>query len=403
MEKFLVLIGAVAGAAATYFGIYRGLIVRKKWKIDRSVIQFIRTRKFVKEKRATLRREALKLNLKKSVHLNINDDVPLLAKETWLPHKPIPLENVELKVEQDPGVKISLSSQKLPNYAGGKYKKYSKAIDDLDKPDTFDDRNQYRLLRINNESLVFSRKMHSYFDKINYGEYLVYELVHHYRKWPWIQGHSNRDLLLKQLQEPADYVILCGVNTLTIIHDGKELRIIMHLRGQRKTASSMGTYHVIPAGEFQPSSKAAASVDEDFDLWKNIMREYAEEIGLMKEFDGNSAVPFNYDIEPIISLQTERDKNNIRPFYLGTGLDPITFQGEILTAVVFKEETFNKIFPNVLTENHEGMIITDKSRWGRQFTQKEYESYRENNTIAAGETILNIAWSNIQFFKECFH
>lgn len=402
MEKFLVLIGALAGAAAAFFGIYRGLIVWKKWKIERSVKQFIETRKFVKENRATLRREVLKLSLKKTVHLNINDDVPLLTKETWLPPNPIPLENVELKVEQDPGVKISLSSQKLPNYAGGKYKKYSKAIEDLDKPEIFDDRVQYRLIGIDDASLVFSKKMYSYFDKINYGEYLVYELAHHYLKWPWIQVHGNRDLLLKQLEEPVDYVILCGINTLTIIHDGEELRIIMHLRGQRKTAYAMGTYHVIPAGEFQPSSKAAVSVYEDLDLWKNIMREYSEEIGLIEEFDGNSTVPFNYDVEPIVSLQTERNKNNIRPFYLGTGLDPITFQGEILTAVVFKEETFNKIFPKVLTENREGKIITDKQRWGRQFTREEYESYRGQNIIAAGEAILNIAWRNRQFFKKCF-
>ncbi|NQT03586.1 MAG: hypothetical protein HQ580_16275 [Planctomycetes bacterium] len=402
MNIFLVIFGTIVGIVAAFFGIYRGLIAWKKWKIERSVIQFKQIRKDIKEKRASLRRAALKLSPIKSIHLNINDDVPLLAKETWLPQKPIPLENVELKVEQDPGVKIGLSTQKLPSYAGGKYKKYSSAIEDLDKPKLFVKRNQYRLLRIDDTSLTFSLKLHSYFDKINYGEYLVYELAHQNRKRTWIQGYSNRDLLLKQLQEPADYVILCGVTTLTIIHDGEDLRIIMHLRGQNETAYAMGTYHAIPAGEFQPSSLATVSVEEDFNLWKNIMREYAEEIGLMEEYDGNNAVPFNYQVEPFISIEDERRKNNIRPFYLGTGLDPITFQGEILTAVVFKEETFNKIFPKVLTKNLEGIIITDKDKWGRQFTQEEYDSYREANTLAAGEAVLNIAWKNRQFFKECF-
>ena len=401
MNIFQVVFGKIVGIVAAFFCIYGGVIVWKKRYIARSATRFIQTRKVVKENRAALRRVALKLCPIKSIHLNINDDVPLLAKETWLPQKPIPLENVELKIEQDPGVNIGLSTQKLPSYAGGKYKKYSNAIENIDKPKVFVKRKQYRLLRIDGTSLTFSKKIHSYFDKTNYGEYLVYELAHQNRKRTWIQGHSNRDLLLKQLQEPADYVILCGVATLTIIHTGENLRIIMHLRGD-DLGTSMGTLHVIPAGEFQPSSLATISVEKDFNLWKNIMREYAEEILLMEEYDGNSGVPFNYLAEPFISLEDERAKNNIRPFYLGTGLDPITFQGEILTAVVFKEETFNKIFGKVKTKNNEGIIITDKDRWGRQFTQEEYDSYRETNTLAAGEAILNIAWKNRQFFKECF-
>lgn len=396
------IILAIIGAVATIFGIYRGLIVWKKWKIERSVMQFMQTRKAIKKNRAQLRKGALNFSNIKPVYLNIYGDVPLLAKKTWFPTKPIPLENVKLEIKQDPGVRISLSTQKLPSYVGGKYKKYSKAIEYLDKPTVFVDRNQYRLLRIDDTRLVFSKQIHSYFDKIDYGEYLVYDLSHQNQKRPWIKGHSNRDLLLRQLQEPADYVILSGISTLTIIHDGEDLRIIMHLRGQQDTAYASGTFHVIPAGEFQPSSLATVSVDEDFNLWKNIMREYAEEISLIKEYDGNETVPFNYNVEPIVSLQDEIAKNNIRPFYLGTGLDPITFQGEILTAVVFKEETFNNIFPNIVTENFEGKIITDRDRWGRQFTQEEYASYRGANTFAAGEAILNIVWRNRQFFKECF-
>ena len=396
MEIVLVIVGAVAAL----FGIYRGLIVWKKWRIERSVTQFRRTRTAVKENRAALRTLALKIGSAKSVHFHIVDDVPLLVKEKWLPSKPVPLESIELEVEQDPGVKISLSRQKLPSYVGGKYKKYSDAVEELDKPTVFQDRDQYRLFQIDETRLVFSKKIHSYFDKINYGEYLVYELSYQNRKL--IQGHSNRNLLLKQLQTPADYVILSGVSTLTIIHDGTELRIIMHLRGKCETAYAMGTFHVIPAGEFQPSCLAAVSVDEDFDLWKNIMREYAEELLLMDEYDGNSTVPFNYHTEPFISMENERAKKNIRSFYLGTGLDPITFQGEILTAVVFKEGTFNNIFPNVVTKNFEGEIIADRDRWGRQFTQEEYNSYREANILAAGEAILNIAWRNRQFFKDCF-
>lgn len=266
----------------------------------------------------------------------------------------------------------------------------------------FEDRQQYRLLEIDGTRISFSEKKYSYFDKINYGESLMYEWVQDNLGRRAMPRRSNRKRLLKCLQEPRDYVVLTGINTVTIIHDGTDLRIIMHLRGKSETAYAMGTYHVIPAGEFQPSCLATTSFKGDFDLWKNILREYAEELLCMDEYDGSSTVPFNYNTEPFISLEGERAANNIKAFYLGTGLDVITFQGEILTAVVFKGETFNKIFPKILTENREGKIITDRDRWGRQFTQEEYNSYRDENVLATGEAILNIAWRNRQFFKACF-
>jgi hypothetical protein len=39
----------------------------------------------------------------------------------------------------------------------------------------------------------------------------------------------------------------------------------------------MESIHVIPAGEFTPSDVGLQAQSEDFDLWRNIMREYAEE------------------------------------------------------------------------------------------------------------------------------
>ncbi|MDD5327245.1 MAG: hypothetical protein PHY02_05465 [Phycisphaerae bacterium] len=290
----------------------------------------------------------------------------------------------------------------LPRHAGGKYKRYSQAIEELDKPEEFTDRTQYRLLKVDGTKFVFSNHMYSYFDKINYGEYLVYELEHHNLEKSWFKRHSNRKQLLQQIQEPYNHIVLCGIDTLTMLHNGTELRIIMHIRGADKTATSMGTYHVIPAGEFQPSCIAPASIKEDLNLWKNIMREYAEELLGMDEYDGNSAVPINYGIEPFVSLENERTNGNIRPFYLGFGLEPASLQGEILTVVVFKEETFNKIFPNVLTENREGEIITDKDRWGRQFTEEEYNSYREANILPTTAAILDIAWNQRKFFQKIF-
>ena len=122
----------------------------------------------------------------------------------------------------------------------------------------------------------------------------------------------------------------------------------------------------------------------------------------MEECDGDSTVSFDYDLEPFVSLNRERARKNIQAFYLGTGLDVVTFQGEILTVVVFKEKVFNQIFKEVLGENKEGRIITDKNRWGRPFTEEQLKSYEAKNILASGETILRLAWKNRAFFKSLF-
>ena len=43
---------------------------------------------------------------------------------------------------------------------------------------------------------------------------------------------------------------------------------------------------MIPAGEFQPASVALWDRRNDFDLWRNIVREYSEELLGTPEHDG---------------------------------------------------------------------------------------------------------------------
>ena len=52
---------------------------------------------------------------------------------------------------------------------------------------------------------------------------------------------------------------------------------MMHKRsGQYVVGDAL--YHVVPAGEFAPSDLSLAAIDADFDLWRNITREFAEEL-----------------------------------------------------------------------------------------------------------------------------
>ena len=60
-------------------------------------------------------------------------------------------------------------------------------------------------------------------------------------------------------------------------------------------ATAGGVYDVIPAGEFQPSSVALWDRRNDFDLWRNIVREYSEELLGMPEHDGSRSRAIDYE------------------------------------------------------------------------------------------------------------
>ncbi len=60
-------------------------------------------------------------------------------------------------------------------------------------------------------------------------------------------------------------------------------------------------YDVIPAGEFQPSSVMAVDQANDFDIWRNIVRELSEEF-LGAPEHGSRSTPTN----PLAALRSLR-------------------------------------------------------------------------------------------------
>ena len=370
-------------------------------RLDNSKERFKQIRDEIKKGREALQKEALK-GLRERLPGNLpEENVKLFVQEGWLPPIPIPIDAVKISQAKDPSIAIPVPTRGLPLRKVGKYENYASAIGELDKPDKFENNYHYRLLDIREANLTFSEKSYRYFDKINYGEMLLYDFASLKNKNASVSDCLTRDRWY-EVKQPKDYVILAGVNTLTLLHAGDHMRILMHFRKPKTNAYASGTHHVIPAGEFQPSCQAPASFKDDFDLWKCMMREYAEEIGCMDEYDGNNTIPFDYSSQPFLALEEEKAKKNIQPFYLGTGLDPATMQAEIMTVAVFREETFNRIFPAIKTENAEGSIITARNRWGLPFTREQLNSYTEENTLSSGQSILNLAWAHRKMFENCF-
>ena len=123
-------------------------------------------------------------------------------------------------------------------------------------------------------------------------------------------------------------------------------------------ATAAGVYDVVPAGEFQPSSVALWDRRNDFDLWRNIVREYSEELLGTPEHDGSRSRPIDYSSWDLFQQLDEGLRDGaVTAHVLGIGLDALTLAATILTVVVIDDDTFARAFASVVRYNDEGEIV----------------------------------------------
>jgi hypothetical protein len=154
-----------------------------------------------------------------------------------------------------------------------------------------------------------------------------------------------------------------------------------------------GMLSVMPTGVFQPASITPTHDSADFDLWRNVMREYSEEFLGNPEHDGDGD-PIDYDNqEPFRSLNKARSEGRIKVHYLGTGLDALNFVGDALTVAVFDAETFDDIFRDMVETNEEGTIARDgKTLENHVFDDATIERLLATEAIApSGAACLTLA------------
>jgi len=105
-----------------------------------------------------------------------------------------------------------------------------------------------------------------------------------------------------------------------------------------------------------PSVVLPGSLETDFSLWRNMMREYSEELLGNAEHDGDGA-PVRYDDEPFAWFDRARRDGRIRVWCLGVAVDALTLVGEILTVAVFDADTFDELAKDIVDVNDEGSIV----------------------------------------------
>lgn len=298
--------------------------------------------------------------------------IAMLAHPDWLATEPIELGSLALHLDEGPqtaevrGSEPESAATRPLRAAGQRFERYTSAIEQLSPPALFESRPSYRLLDAAPAARRLEFGLGAYFDKLDICEALAHETaaVCMAEGLP-ASAEKLRGLLpFRELIgdpfEPQRRAIIPAVATLTIRRrcHRAEPSFLLHWRDPAKVAIGGGIYGVIPTGEFQPSSASPRDRHNDFDLWRNMVREYAEELLGAPEHDTTRTEPIDYENWPLHQrLQSARVHGSLNAFFLGLGIDPLTLATNVLTVVVIDDDVFTDVFGSMGRLNEEGEII----------------------------------------------
>ncbi|WP_040714198.1 hypothetical protein [Nocardia takedensis] len=284
----------------------------------------------------------------------------LLTRPQWMPARAVPLEHIRLELTVAPSSSPTPRSAALPQRASGAmYSDYAEVVGEIAAPAVFENRRTYRLLEA--DLAGHSPRMRfttgRYFDSVNIGEAAAHEFADR------IQGRATTSGVREAVTDPCDptqRAINLAISTMTIRRDPASgaSEFLLHWRDPRKVGHAGGLYQVVPVGIFQPSGNADWNLDNDFSLWHNIVREFAEELCGVEEDHGSERAPIDYATWDFAAQLTQgRSDGTVRAYCLGLGVDPLTFATDLLTAVVIDAPLFDSVFARVIDSNAEGRVL----------------------------------------------
>jgi len=262
---------------------------------------------------------------------------PLLSRPSWVPASPIPLSSLGIAHEPAPVWELPAASGH-PDHPS-----YSAAMAALDAPTVFENRPTWRLLDADLAGpaprLVFGDGW--YFDSIDTGEAAAHE-------YAAARLDGTPTPLRDAIGDPTDLVrrpANMAVSALTVV-GGEEF--LLHWRDPAKVGHAGGLYQVVPVGVFQSSGP------DDFDLWRFMLREYAEELLGEPEVEAP-----DYGTWPFATAMTAAlDAGAITADVLGLGVDPLTFATDLLVRVGIDRAVFDELFGARVAVNDEGAVST---------------------------------------------
>jgi len=339
---------------------------------------------------------------------------PIIASPDWRLPAPIELTSIALELDEGPKtVEVSGSEPESEavrplHSSGARFDRYTAAIRHLDPPHLFESRPSYRFLEGSPAAGRLGFGMAAYFDKLDISEALGHELAAACMELGGVPEDPNaldgRLPFRELVRDPFDAgrrAIIPAITTLTIRlrRYPAEPSFLLHWRDPEKVATAGGVYDVVPAGEFQPSSVALWDRRADFDLWRNIVREYSEELLGTPEHDGTRTEPITYgNWELYQQLQGARDSGSAYAAILGMGVDALTLAATILTVVVLDDDVFGQAFGSAVRYNDEGEIVAVAGGVpmdGVPFTAESVSRMLDRVPMASpGAACLSLAWEH---------
>lgn len=329
----------------------------------------------------------------------------LITHPTWLPAAPVDLASIELHHQADApdpqlnGGEPAADHTRPMQSLARPYARYTHAVRDLAKPRLFESRLCWRLLDV---TWGDDKGAMSYGDTTYFGAVDVFEATAHELAYvalaedgtPRDQPPAMRDLPFRQLiGSPFNLnrrPVLPAISTLTIRNSPSGADFLLHRRDPRSVAAAGGMLQVIPSGLFQPSSALPAAMRADFDLWRNFVREFSEELLGNPEHDGDGQ-PVDYADEPFATLDAAREDGRVRIYCLGVALDALTLVGEVLTVAVVNSALFDELAGDFVRRNDEGVVLDERV----PFTEDAIQRLMSTERLApAGAGCVELAWKH---------
>ena len=333
---------------------------------------------------------------------------PLLAPPAWRPRFPVPLADVRLEFrEEAPAPRVTdvadIAPDLLPWRADGtRYLRYSDVVRELASPALFENRGTYRLLDADlageGPRLTFTRGR--FFDGVDVGGPVAHEFAAAElgggSAWPrgddppaTPRGYPLRHAI-GDPWDPAARPGAIAAGALTLRHDraAGTASFPLHWRDPALVGHAGGMYQVIPVGIFQPSGEAPWNEANDFDLWRGMLREFAEELLGADEDHGSERAPIDYDRWPFARAMTDALRDGrIRAYCLGMGADPLTLALDLLTVVVIDAPLYDDLFGELAERNAEGTVLKP-----RPFDEPTITELTTREPVqAAGAALLKLA------------
>ncbi|MGH3942045.1 MAG: helix-turn-helix domain-containing protein [Pseudonocardiaceae bacterium] len=337
----------------------------------------------------------------------------VLAHPEWLAGGPVELDALALRLDERPqtvevdGTEFESELTRPLRSTGARFERYTSAMKHLSPPALFESRPSYRLLDISLAARRLEFGLGAYFDKLDVCEALAHEVaaVCMGEGLPCSPERLRGRLPLRELiSDPFDLgrrAVIPGIATLTIRlrRYPVESSFLLHWRDPARVATAGGPYGVIPTGEFQPSSVGLWDRGNDFDLWRNMVREYSEELLGEPEHDGTRSQPIDYPQWPLYQqLQAARADGSVAAFFLGLDLNALSLAATILTVVVFDDDVFTEMFGGAVRFNEEGEIVAvggGTPAEGVPFTEAAVRRMLETEPMTAScASCLSLAWKH---------